>query len=333
MTLASAADVEQRWKEKVSTAFRRVSAERARDPHQLSASGVGDCLRRSAYRLAGTPVTNEAVREDRAANIGTAIHDMLLPHMGDGEAAGVLIEHPVEFRAAGTVVTGRLDLFEDQAVWLDEASSTLVDVKTCGDFSWNQAKRRIIKFAHLAQAGSYAGGLIQAGRTVDWVVWVFIHRATGAVETVAMEYTHQLTIDAIDRIGQIIDASADPDSAMREGPGPSWSIGRSFSVCDGCEWLSRCWSIDMDAVAPPAAAPQAILIDEGHTTPEAVLDMYDQARRDESEARDRKSLAKAMLSGTPAGTYGRYTYRLTSIGAISVGVDSRAPQEPPCPVT
>ena len=301
----------------VADAYEEITADDARDAWDFSVSGLGRCLRRGAYALSRTPPSNPRTPEQkRQANHGKAIHAMVLPRLAALAGPDATFEQPVTLRAAGLEIGGHYDLY-------DPARAVLVDVKTVDDYAMSRTQARGPSSEHLIQAAGYATALVQAGHRVDWLLWVYIHRGSGAELREARAFDP--VDDALAVIGRAGDVAAmvpRPDDAPREGPGPSWAIRRKFSVCDACPWLTRCWDGTVMPTAVPDAPPQSAVLAD--TDAADAVAHYARLRDEESTAKDGKDFWNAVLQGVPPGDYGAWSYKRNSRGAIQVKPVSQA---------
>jgi hypothetical protein len=277
------------------------------DPRDVSASAIGGCLRASAWRLADVPFTDPETRHPSAA-IGTAIHDYLGPRIAARLGDAVWVERSVPYRYRGREWTGRLDLYDsrDQALALNEAGE-LVDVKTCGDYSWSRVKAGRVTYGHIMQGAQYGAGVEDAGGKVNRIRWVYVHRATGEVEELSEVWDSAVMRSALhDRLDEIIEAAAaaraNPDAVEREGEGLN---PRGFSECNGCPFRSACWDRG-DEFEPigPASEDAARVV--------AAAAAYAAAREAEKDAKAAKARFAAQLRHWgAAGEFGDWTVDAT----------------------
>lgn len=293
------ADVEAYYSAQVEAAFARAAAARRRDPHQLSISQLWRCLRQSAFKLAGTPVDEswtEAV--SRQAEIGTWIHEGFLPELlSVAEAASGAIEQAVLLRAAGLSVPGTYDRYEPDA----PHGPTVADVKTVGEWRWNQVLDKGVPLEYFGQSAGYSLALIQDKRPVEWLVWIFLNRDSGEEIVKAEPFTPDDAAAVVRRAARIVAAAENPDdpaTAPREAPGPSVYLKRPWSPCDGCAWLERCWSRPR-----PEVAPQAVLLDGDPTGAARAVHSYAAHRAYKKTGEDGMAFNRALLSGVTPGVY------------------------------
>ena len=306
------ADVSAYYAEKMRLLFEQEEAERARPVHSLSASGVGSCIRQGAYKLAGTPPDDRAARPgSRTATMGTAWHEFSLPRLARLCGPDAKDEEKTIARAAGIGITGHHDLYDPHTPY----GPAIVDMKTLGAYMW----RRItggggVPYTHRIQSYLYALGAIQADRPVRWVTWIYVDRDTGNEFVVTEPFDADSAVEAIDRVTNIVRAAESPDTAPREEVGPSvWLPSRSWTPCDPCPWVVRCWGTPVDGVAA-----QATLATEDTGDGEVFVRRYYTAQQAEAAAKEEKEFARAVLSGVKTGTYGPLDFSRTKTGSIRI---------------
>jgi hypothetical protein len=272
-------------------------AQQARDDlYALTMSGLGGCTRQAAYRVARTPPSQELVfREMREANIGTMIHEGLLPHMA--VLLGGREEVPVEMTVGDLTIKGRTDLYV-------EPLRTVADLKTVGQFKFAGLGGDVNR-SHRLQVGGYAYAVVQSGLKVEWIAWVYVDRSSGAEHVVVEPFTDELIELVEQRCADLTLYAQDPEAAPRDERGPGLSY-----VCDSCPWLKTCWGADAE---PGAVGAQRILAQD-HAGVARALALYDSARAREKEAADEKEFAKAMFASYEPGNYGEFTFAWSSAG-------------------
>lgn len=283
----------------VTESFIADNRERSRRPG-LSLSGLGGCSKAAAYAISKTPPSDEPGEEEaRAAVLGGWEHAGLLPRMA--EEFGGEHEVPLKLRVAGIVVPGTADLIAPlpKGIAAEPGAVALADAKTVGEHRLHGVRRAGAYEDHRVQVWGYALAAHQKGLTVEWVVWVYMDRATGEVETVVERFDVRTALAVVNhgrRLRMLADA---PDHAPREGYGP----GLSFA-CDRCWWLRRCWG--EGAVAEREGAQRNLLHNDADIELAAL--MYHDAKRREKEAKSEADFAKATLTGV-TGRYGAWNVR------------------------
>lgn len=307
--------IDETLKAALSDAYTAETASRARDPHTVSASGLGGCLRQLAYKTARTPATSQpGHRECRAANLGTYVHAGLLPRIAESLAkrgmGPVDTELKVSLKAAGSTINGRADLV---------AGNLLVDIKSTNEHTLDAiAESGKPTPEHLMQALAYALALRQAGRKITTVCVVYVDRAFGDQVIVTVPVTAEALLSVIDRAESIAAAAADPDQAARATlSGPTRFPGRGWSPCDECPWLTRC-------LGPDAQPGEPVTPPDQDTSDAAVAELlvsYRDAMARERSAREDKAGVLQKLSGVPQGRYGE---NVLTRGKSSCVVDPHA---------
>ncbi|MFR9675875.1 hypothetical protein [Streptomyces sp. TR02-1] len=256
----------------------------------LRMSSLGGCVRECAYRLSGTEPSDSELAldgENRAANVGTWIHEGLLPWMA-AVAGNAGYEVKVSLRAGKDTVPGSLDLF----VYID---GVLIDLKTGMEYD-----------AHRMQVGGYALACQQDPdrETPRWVVWLQLDRTDRQVreKVVVEEWTEDYALEVLEHVWDIQRHAKAPDEAPRwdaferpmRGPGLSY-------VCDGCPWLRRCWG---EKAEPGQPGAQAVLAKDDPAVA-GMLHRFSVHRSGESEDRGLKEFFRhaATGGGRKPGTY------------------------------
>lgn len=274
----------------LDAAFTATTAQRARHPHTLGLSGLGGCRRLGAYRLAHTrPSDTPPTPQGRAANLGTWIHEGLLPALAAalGTARGpVRVELPVVLHACGLELPGHLDL-----LWGD----VLLDLKTVREHRFAAAEAGPFTAAR-AQVYAYAVAARQAGITVRWVAWLYLDRASGDELIHVEAFNIATALGVIDRVTELLALSAHPDQAPRDERGPGLSY-----ACDECPFLRRCWG----ATAQPGTVGGQRVVAPNTAAVAAALRLYVTARAERKKAEEDMEWARAVFTDASApGTYG-----------------------------
>jgi hypothetical protein len=242
-SLVTAQDVEAETSRAVGAAFSRYTAERQAQQHMgPRISMIGGCVRRFVYALAGLEATDPELRmsgEHRAANQGTMQHEGMLPPL----AAELDAEHerPVVLRVGDDLIPGTADL-------VSELRRTVWDVKTRSEHGMSQVASLGPSPANRLQTGGYALALHQQGVRIDWVVYLYLDRASGQDRPVAERFSEQLALDVLSWVWLAQSYRDVPHRAPRTERGPGLSM-----MCDGCEQLRRCWGAD---ARPGVTGPQ-----------------------------------------------------------------------------
>lgn len=279
------------------TAYTTTAQQAREDLYALTMSGLGGCTRQAAYRVARTPPSQELVfRQMREANIGTMIHEGLLPHMA--LLLGGRDEVPVELTVGALTIKGRTDLYSERL-------KTVADLKTVGQFKFAALGGGDVNRSHRLQVSGYAYAIVQQGDKVEWIAWVYVDRSSGAEHVVVEPFTDELIALVEQRCADLELYGRDPEAAPRDERGPGLSY-----VCDSCPWLKTCWGDDAEAGTVGA---QRILAQD-HGGVERALALYDAARAREKEAISEKEFAKAMFASYEPGNYGTYSFAWSSTG-------------------
>lgn len=270
-------------------------AQQAReDLYALTMSGLGNCTRQAAYRLARTP-PSEPLRfaQMREANIGTMMHLGLLPRLA--ALLGGQEEIDVVLRVGDLTIKGRTDLYS-------AALKALLDLKTVGQYKFT-ALPDVANRAHRLQVAGYALAAVQDGKAVRFIAWIYVDRSSGAEYVVVEEWTDELVELVEQRCAELVVFAEEPDAAPRDERGPGLSV-----ICDGCPWLRACWGEDAE---PGVVGAQRILAYD-HDGVAQALALYDKARAAESAAKADKEFARSMFAGYDTGRYGDFEFGWTS---------------------
>lgn len=273
---------------------------------RITMSALGECPRRAAYRLAGTPHTDPDGTHP-AATLGTWVHDGLLPRLAlHYRAAGLEAHHerrvawrPFHGSPHATpgmrrmVVQGRLDLV---------VGDTLVDVKTVGEHGMDRRLRAGLSNGDRMQTVGYAAARGQRGVTIRRRLVLLVDRASGDTDVLEEAHTYDDEEQVRAWLEDVLEGAKDPDSVPRGERGPGLSI-----VCDGCPMLRRCWGED---AVPGQTGPQGDLLWQ---TGDLDLEEAANAARIHATshgilkaATDDKAWASALLRRVPTGVYGEH---------------------------
>lgn len=274
---------------------------------KMGPSSIGDCRRKAAYMVAGTPPTDEGGTK-MAAILGTWIHKGALEALR--REYGAVIEFPVE----NDVIKGSLD-----AMYLDARS--LEDVKTVGRFvfEWRQQVGAAVE--HLFQTHIYAWllregfipkrGIARLRRLgyegdrvpIETIVIRYVNRDNGEEFIHSQDYDPAITAKALEWLAGVhevvFESELGPDGAQRDHDGPGLSV-----ICDSCRWLTACWGPQPEVPWNQWATRQAAQLIRDDSDVEAALQEYDQARAVIKEAEGLRDLAKAKLTASTPAQYG-----------------------------
>lgn len=289
------ADVKAALDVATAAAFVAETSARRRDPHQLSMSKLGGCVRQSAYRIAGYPVSDIVEPgEGRAANMGTAIHLVMLPRLRD-QFDGALIERPVVLHAAGLSIPGSIDFSVPHVL--------LLDWKTCGAWRTQQILLNGIADDHLVQVSGYGTALRQEQETPETIGVSYVDRSTGDEVSLVERFTNRHMMMIIQLVERLVDWADTPDEAPRENAAGEPMRGPGSWTCDECPWLKACWGEN--------AVPGRILAEElDDPEVEELLVEYAALTPMETSAKNRKKeiVAKLEASQVRYRQYGRAKY-------------------------
>lgn len=294
MTAAiGAEELKQELRRAVGAAYRAFTADRQAerdDLYALTMSGLGGCTRQGAYRLSRTPPSEDLVfSEMREANLGTMLHLGLLPPLAT-ELQGV-DEVAVTLTGHGLTIKGRTDLYSAKL-------RAVIDLKTVGLSKFGGLGDTVSR-AHYMQIAGYAHAIVQSGQPVDWLAWIYLDRSGGAEHIIIEPFDEHATKQVDERLADLAAFAEQPGAAPRDERGPGLSV-----VCDSCPWLRECWGADAQ---PGEASVQRILVHDNAGVARA-LQLYNDARKRESEASADKDFARAMFSSYEPGQYGELQF-------------------------
>jgi hypothetical protein len=269
----------------------------------LSMSGLGGCRRKAAYQLAQVEPSDPELAttgENRAANLGTMIHEGLLPELAEvlGGHEEIQVELTVDTDSTTVVVPGRSDMY-----W--PASKILLDLKTVGEHKLGQVVATGPYGEHRIQVAGYALAAEQAGNPVHWIGWIYVDRGTGASYVVIEPFTDDVRRMVTDKCQELVNYAESPHDAPRDGAGPGERTANL--ICNGCPWLRACWGED---AKPGVAGVQSSKVDDFGGMQEVLMG-YLGARDAESAAKDRKDFFRELIVGNKPGTYGKTRWFLT----------------------
>lgn len=243
----------------------------------LSMSSLGGCRRQGAYWLSETPpAEREHDPDNHAAEVGTALHEVLLPRVaedleGQFEVIGYL---PPEF---GVEVPGTVDL---------DLGNAVVDLKTVGRTSFDLLHAPKVGWRMQVTAGAVARGAATCGVVV-------LCRDTGRLK--GWEWATEEEVPALE---EWLDAADhDPEEVPRDFRGPG--LDRE---CDWCPFAAVCWP------EVEGAEPQAVLVKDDADTAR-MLEAYLDARSRKEQAEADMKFARSCLSGSEEGQYGSVALR------------------------
>ncbi|MFD7769875.1 PD-(D/E)XK nuclease family protein [Streptomyces sp. NPDC059787] len=294
------------------TAAHDVDARRPRSLQQQLGASDTVCERRAAYIVAGTAPTDET--DKKAAILGTYIHEGLL---GAARSEyGWLVERAV----ADDMIKGHID-----AVQLDEATAarvparhrpkvpaealTVEDVKTKSTYLWDKVRRYGASPAELRQVYLYADLLRTVGfedvrgqrylaklgpLEVERIRFRFVNRDNGAEHVQEFPFDPTEATRARWWVQRVLELDS-PEQARRDFDGPGLD-----AICDHCPFMTACWGLPEQ----PGAPVQTTLIHDDADRAKALAD-YVRGHELETEGKKIKKKARAMLSTSPAGAYGR----------------------------
>jgi hypothetical protein len=249
-------------------------------------SSSGGCERAAGYAHHGTP-WSDSPPVGRAAILGTWIHEHYLPLFADALGGRTVMES--EVRVDG--VLGHLDIGTEAVDGLD--GEGVVDLKTTTESGPSRMRELGPKRQQLWQIMLYAEARRRAGHNVQWVALVVVDRARGE-DYVWVGPFDPTVVDEALAWWTGVQSAPNPDHLPRGGRGPGLDY-----VCDGCQWLTRCWGEEGQKAVLAEAENRDVAL-------ESALAGYREASDREAAAKKDKGWYRALLEGEPKGRYGAW---------------------------
>lgn len=216
----------------IAAAFQTLTMKRAAehaDPFEMTLDHFAGCTRQAAYRLARvapSDVKSSQCGQRRHRNLDVAVRGAMLPALA--HVLGAQHTMPVTLRAGGLDVPGpTVQLYWPTIALIGALATT--DDQVSGPALKPTHRYRL----HLA---ALAVAAIQARVPVAWLAWISLHRGSGTEAVVIEPLTDDIEAGVEERAITLALASANPDDAPRDEPGPQRSI-----TCARCPWMTRCW--------------------------------------------------------------------------------------------
>lgn len=266
--------------ERLADVMAAMDAARPRNQQvELGISSIGKCHRYAGYVHHSTDPSDEK-RTHPAALIGTLLHEALLPTLAREWGGQHSVPVTVSLGDDLPPIPGEADL-----VVADE----VIDLKTGTEAVIEQVVRDgDAKRDHHRQVNIYRLALTQMGHKINWASILYLGRSRGEVVSFESPVDEEI-VDEARRWWRAVQASPKPEALDRTERGPGLSI-----ICDGCPFRTRCWPNQ-----------QATILDEGgDMATESALTMLRDALDRRNSADKDAEFAKAILTGTPTGTYG-----------------------------
>lgn len=262
-------------------------------------SDLRSCRRAIWYRETPPEGYEPAPTEKRQAWMGTLIHDAF-----EQRRAAL---YPWRMFETGLRIPG-----SDRDYRLDEydpITGVLTEIKTAGDWKWDQVGQFGPDEKWLDQVMLYAYLLIRLGYPVEQIVLLVLQREGGLSEPFVYAYDEARALAALKWITDVamdIELGFEPP---RDEPGPSTS-----KMCaELCPARRHCWQMD-DAEAL-GRSPENLVILGLHPDDETVAEHVESlvATREQRLAIEREERAlRALVDGVELKEYGEFTHETKS---------------------
>lgn len=294
--LVDAQAVRERFDAALGEMWERAELTNARSwQPELGMSALGGCEREAGYIIAGTP-PSDTPAPNRAAVLGTWLHAMILPILGDVFGDDAVVEGAVALED----LRGHSDLYVTLRTL--DGLGVAADLKTCTRSAISNAKRKGPRRRHRWQVMTYAAARRAAGERVDVIVVIYLERETGEHWVHVEPYDDDVVADGARWYRHVREvAGRNPDLLPRTYRGPGIDSG-----CDGCRWSTRCYPDGPRSIISTAADPDAAL--------EMVLERRMIAAETKLDVEKDSKFYGSALEGTPEGDHGNYNLRWKSNG-------------------
>jgi len=286
--------------------------ENPREPGQwsLGASDAGACPRAIWYRNLPPENLVLAPADYREARIGSLIHKQTVKSLK-------LLYPWQEFEQPVTI--NGLDRASAYDRY-DEVTAEVEDLKTAGDWRWDDVIDNGVSLNVWKQVALYALGLIEAGRPVKTLKITYLKRCNGhdMTETVLfdLEFAEAARQELLG-IAAMLDLAADEaegwDPAAHDGeeydPGDLLPRTRSGpgldKLCDRCPFRIHCWK--MDEAEELGRSPQSLVeLGQVPAEPDVIWAIEEnvKAKALNGEADKLKKSTGLLIEGLTPGRYG-----------------------------
>ena len=260
---------------------------------EIGMSQLGSCRRQAAYQHFGVEPDPDFYDEKRAAQLGTWLHEGLLPRLS-ARLPGSAYEIDVELKLDGlSPIPGHVDLY-----W--PLGKQVIDVKTRGPRSMDWVLSRGIPRKEIWQTHGYAQAIIDSGREVESICILNLNRDNGEVVPVVMPFD-PTQVELLAQWWAEVCLAENAEQLPRDERGPGLSY-----LCDHCPWLHQCWgAAAIRGTAGAQALPRDVVA--GDITP--VIEACSQwvtATETERAASKEKEFLRQVLQDVPDGSYGDY---------------------------
>lgn len=277
----------------------------------LGASDAGTCRRAIWYRnMPPADLVRDPV-DQREARMGEIIHEEIVRRL---KALYPWRDFEQKVSLPGLDRDIRYD-------WYDQLIARVTDLKTAGDWKWDQVDDFGAPEETWKQGFLYGLALHLEGKPVETVEITYLKRCNGHDQTFVRDFDLELAkqyLNELLAIAQALDIvhaemervlAEDPDAAYdpgellpRDRSGPS-----TDPLCKRCPFRSHCWNLEQAKESGRSGESWTIL---GPTPEEAeiewALKQNVDAKALEGDAKKAKEETKALFEGLEPGRYGDY---------------------------
>lgn len=277
---------------KIEGAKRRAANPVTPGTWRIGVSDLDSCPKKIEYRNVPPEGFTPAPEDKREAEMGTAIHEyteqrmrMVFPWR--------LFEQPL--KVPGLDRESRYD-------WYDPITCELGDIKTAGDWRWDQLADNGPTEDTWDKVMVYALALRAAGVEVRTVRLDYIKRCNGHDEHFIREYDETKARAALDRLlgyATLLDLGIE---LPKTGTGPT-----NDPLCRRCFARFDCWNVP--AAERAGRSPESFTILGAEPLDESIVWAISEkvaASADRLAAQKREDVAKTLLDGVDPGRYGEY---------------------------
>lgn len=206
---------------------------------RISISAIGACQKRAAFLAAGTPYSDDASQdENRTANLGTWIHDVLIPLLAefftsvqDDPDMVVLAHKDVVLKALGWEIEGEMDLYVQIGSY-----AVVIDLKTTREWNIDRVNLNGAWPSEQMQVDGYGVAALQMNLPVTHTATIHLARDNG-IEAINIRPFGSANVQAVfDQVKEVIKNSKNPHWVVTTERGPAKSV-----VCRGCPFRTTCW--------------------------------------------------------------------------------------------
>jgi hypothetical protein len=201
----------------------------------VRASDLDGCRREMGYRNGLDPDAVPVPKANGEALAGQDVEDSVVEVYQDKYPWR---EFQVEVQIKGLHSPGRVDAYDGVIGMVEE-------IKSAGEWMWEQVITFGARWYHRGQALLYASGLEAAGRFVSFVRVHYIKRGNYALEEIFdIPWDDEARAEVEEHRARLIGFLTSLDRAHATGKLPPRDrSGPSHPLCQRCDWLETCWNV------------------------------------------------------------------------------------------